>query len=419
MRTTTLKSYLYQQYADDDDLQGFVAAYNAATQTVIDWFNQIGLPYYPGLNGPLLDWVVAGLYGLQRTPLASPLTPAQGMLNTVPLNTLVLNGFVPSSQTFYNLTDDVFQRILTWDFYKGDGKRFSTRWLKRRIMRFIVGVNGVDPQPSQPGFVIGAESTLAVGVLIAGGVVTVSINQTLLTLLAQITPGILTLFKLAFEGGNLDLPVAYTYVVNIITGFNAIARPSIESSSGPALTQTTGVASVIALGGTGIYTYAWTWRNGASLVGAAAAAFSGGGALTTADRLAGAAAVGVSATGALNTPGPVSGAATVTVNAAGTLLTAIPLAGAAAAGVSASLASAAGLTIDFPTSANTSFTARDLTWGQTLTGVALCTVTDTVSGLTTTATVLVTITATSPQQILTEGGLAVLTETGSSIVVEP
>ena len=42
------------------------------------------------------------------------------------------------------VTDDVFKRILTWHFYKGDGKNFSVRWLKRRIWRFLQGANGTD-----------------------------------------------------------------------------------------------------------------------------------------------------------------------------------------------------------------------------------------------------------------------------------
>jgi len=33
---------------------------------------------------------------------------------------------------------------MTWNLYKGDGKLFSTTWLKRRVMRFLLGVNGVD-----------------------------------------------------------------------------------------------------------------------------------------------------------------------------------------------------------------------------------------------------------------------------------
>lgn len=264
MRATTLNSYLYKQYEDDDDLQALVAAYNGATQTFVDWFNQVSLPYYPGLTGPLLNWVAEGLYGLKRNSLASPFSPALGPYNTVAYNTTVYNGYTPSSQTFYTLSDDVFKRILTWDFFKGDGKRFSIRWLKRRIMRFILGANGIDPQPGQPGFVIGTENTQAIGVVISTStnVCTVSINQTLLSALVQIAPGVLTLFKLAFEGGALDLPVQYTYVCNIVSALTVVMAPSTQTSTDSALNQTTGIATALVTGGTAFYTYAWTWASG-------------------------------------------------------------------------------------------------------------------------------------------------------------
>lgn len=347
MRATTLNSYLYKQYEDDDDLQALVMAYNQATQFFVDWANNIGLAYYPGLSSDLLNWVIAGLYGLNKTQLASPLTPSLGTLNSlVPLNSLQpLNSFVPATQTFYNLTDDVFQRILTWNFFKGDGRRFGVRWLKRRVMRFLLGVNGIDPQPSLPGFTIGAETTSAIGVVIGSSVCTVSIDQSLLSLQApSVTPGILNLFKLAFVGGNLELPVRYTYAVNIIVDFVALARPNVLSSSSAASSQTVGPTVVSVLGGTGIYTYAWTWQSGGS-----------------------------------------------------------------------------GITINTPSSPNTSFTATGMAYGETRTGIALCTVTDTVSSLTALATCEVIIACVLPSQFLIEGGSApILIEgTTTSLIVEP
>jgi hypothetical protein len=344
VRSKTLNSYVYQQYADDDDIQAFVAAYNAATQTYVDWFNQVGLPYYPGLSGPLLDWVANGLYGLPRNSLASPFSPALGPLNTVALNTTVLNGYTPSSQTFYSLSDDVFKRILTWDFFKGDGKRFTIRWLKRRIMRFILGANGIDPQPDQPGFVIGTETTQPIGAVISTStnICTVSINQTLLSALVQVDPGVLTLLKLAFEGGALDLPVQYTYVCNIVSALTVVMAPSTQTATDSAFAQTTGISTALATGGTAFYTYAWTWASGG-----------------------------------------------------------------------------AGITINSPTTAGTSFSASGMSWGQSFTGVAQCTVTDTVSSLTAVATCLVTINCIPPPSILAESFNWLLTESGIPIVLEP
>lgn len=211
----TINAYVYRQYADDDDVQALNTAYNQATQTYLTWFNTVDLPFYPGLTGELLDWVAEGLYGLKRTSLAYPVTAlAVGPLNSAPLNTIPLNYF-DSIQTIYTLSDDVFKRILTWNFFKGDGKRFCMRWLKRRIMRFLVGTNGIDPRPWVPGFVVGAENTTPIGVVVSSGTLTVTISQSQLSSLVQIQPNVLPLFEAAFLGGILELPAQYTYAVDL------------------------------------------------------------------------------------------------------------------------------------------------------------------------------------------------------------
>jgi hypothetical protein len=216
MLDTTIPSYLYQQYADDADCQAFVDQYNAATQNYVDWFYNTGvsLAYYPALTGDLLDWCAWGLYGMQRTSLETVPPSALGPLNTQPLNMVPLNSYTPFTGTYYSLTDDQFQRIITWNFFKGDGKRFCMRWLKRRIMRFLVGTNGLDPEPWNAGFVVGAENTSAISIAVTGSGVktlTVTINQAQLSSVVAVAPGILTIFQLAFLNGVLDLPVQYQY----------------------------------------------------------------------------------------------------------------------------------------------------------------------------------------------------------------
>jgi hypothetical protein len=144
--TQILPSYVYQQYSDDDDVMAFVAAYNALAQQYMDWFVQTPLAVYtgPAIISTLLDWVAQGLYGIMRPTLSSGRTKNQGPFNTYHFNdrldfnqrTLV------GPQNYTVTTDDVFKRIITWHFYKGDGKVFNIRWLKRRIMRFLTGVNG-------------------------------------------------------------------------------------------------------------------------------------------------------------------------------------------------------------------------------------------------------------------------------------
>lgn len=259
MLSTVINAYLYEQYADDDDLQAFVTAYNQMAQVYVSWFATVGLPIYTGLSGSLLDWVANGLYGTQRTSIASPPTAALGLLNTELLNTDVVNGYTLSTQTFYALSDDAFQRILTWNLYKGDRKRFGMRWLKRRIMRFLLGHNGTDPQPNQSSFQIGAENTQAISVVVQNHVLTVTIYEVLLSRYAQITPYILQIFQAAFlSRGVLDLPVQYTYQCNIVAPLTVIIIPQIVTATGTSTGLTTGQAHAQVFAGSGVYTYAWS-----------------------------------------------------------------------------------------------------------------------------------------------------------------
>lgn len=217
MIAATIKAYLFRQYADDENLQAFIDAYNLATQSLfIDWFNSINLPIYTGLSGPLLAWVGFGLYGMPQAALESQPTPAIGAYNTTPYNTLAYNEDTQQTQTVYGITDDVYKRILTWNLYKGDGKRFCVRWLKRRIMRFILGTDGVDPQPYY-GFALGCENTTPVSITVVNEVLTVKLFAATFTALGvQLVPNILQIFSAAFlSGGVLDLPARYTYVVAI------------------------------------------------------------------------------------------------------------------------------------------------------------------------------------------------------------
>ncbi|MHB8817312.1 MAG: hypothetical protein ACYDAE_29170, partial [Steroidobacteraceae bacterium] len=299
MLTTTIPAYPYQQYADDDDIQAFFAAYNSATQTYVDWFASVGLPFYPGLSGALLDWVAEGLYGIERTSLAQTQTSAVGLLNTEVLNSEPLNFFSAPTTSYYNITDDIFKRILTWNFYKGDGKRFCMKWLKRRVMRFLVGTNGLDPNPLDPSFVVGPENTQAISVTVVNDVLTVTINGAYISSLVQLQPNILGIFEAAFLGGVLDLPAQYTYAVNVVTSLTVTASPTSASATGIATALTTGTVSISALGGNGAYTVAWTWQSGG-----------------------------------------------------------------------------AGITINSPAQFDTAFSASGIARGATLTGVALCTVTD-------------------------------------------
>jgi hypothetical protein len=137
--------------AGDDDIAAFVNAYNQITQTYINWFNQINLPYYPGplIADGLLDWVAQGVYGILRPLLPTGKNQFTGDYDTWAYATQPYGvARRVGSPNFYVTNDDIFKRIITWHFYKGDGKIFNIRWLKRRIMRFLNGANGTNGDAS-------------------------------------------------------------------------------------------------------------------------------------------------------------------------------------------------------------------------------------------------------------------------------
>lgn len=203
--TKTINSYLYQEYQDDDDVQDFVDSYNKITQQYVDTFNNLNLPIYtnPNISGSFLDWLAQGLYGLSRPALSS------GKKKTIgPLNTYVMNKLAPNQRKTLTkndivvTTDDIFKRILTWHFFKGDGKQFDIRWLKRRIIRFLNGVDGTN---------IDVSDTSTVSVVFTGR------SSVLITISPVGSAAIAVIFQEAVSSGALELPFQYTYTVNVIT----------------------------------------------------------------------------------------------------------------------------------------------------------------------------------------------------------
>jgi hypothetical protein len=234
---TTLKkvlpSYLYQEYNDDDNLQGFVAAQNEITQGDVDWFVNIGLPVYtnPLIVGPLLDLVALGIYGMTRPALPSGYNRNIGPYNTFLFNQLDFNQeLIIGNQNYYATSDDIFKRILTWHLYKGDGKVFDVQWLKRRIMRFLFGVNGTDPPvdntyPISVTFGVGGQVNISIGLgkrTVVGGAIynMMDFNGAYFNELdTTFDPGpaipSALILKSAIASGALELPFQFTYVVNV------------------------------------------------------------------------------------------------------------------------------------------------------------------------------------------------------------
>lgn len=179
MLTQIIPSYLYVQYQDEptpdpvsnrdlavagvavagyaiagaglidtrvSNLQAFINAYNSLAQGYLTDINALNLPIYTLQSGAMLDWVALGIYGVNRPSLSygSTYTPL-GVYNTVEYNVTAYSEDIKGGEvTNYIVTDDYFKRILTWNFYKGDGFQFNVTWLKRRVKRFLLGEDGID-----------------------------------------------------------------------------------------------------------------------------------------------------------------------------------------------------------------------------------------------------------------------------------
>jgi len=146
--TKTIPAYPYVQYQDDDNVTAFFDAFNIYAQAYVDWFNALDLPIYTKapVQGTLLDWVAQGLYGIARPGLPTSVGSIErGAVNTFTPNEIPVNGMIAGTPDSYiSVSDDFFRRILTWRLYKGDGPFTSIPWLKRRINRFLNGMNGTD-----------------------------------------------------------------------------------------------------------------------------------------------------------------------------------------------------------------------------------------------------------------------------------
>jgi len=449
---TGIGAYPFRQYADDPNIVVWFDTFNSAAQQYLAWFSgQTGegvlLGAYQGLTGAVLQWIAAGLYGVSYyNALASPTQEAIGPLNTETLNSEPLNFFAAPSTTSYQVTDDVFKRILTWNLYKGDGKRFCVRWLKRRVMRFLVGTDGIDPQPWNEGFEIGPENTNAISVEFSGQTCTVSINQLAISAQTQLAPNILPIFQAAFLApGVLEKPIEWTWACTITVSLTAIASPSSLSVVGAAASESTDNATVAVLGGSGSYSYAWSWASGGTGITinsatANATSFTAS-ALTSGETLTGVAKCVVTDTVTTNTaqasvavsiqrvsaptatPSPTSIAASGSTDTVTSSPVTVTAAGGGAPYTYAWSWQSGGVNISIgsTTTATTTFTGTNLAPNQTETGTALCTVTDSY-GQVTTCTVSVQIsratavTANTAPTSLSVTGASSTESTGSTTV---
>ena len=163
----TIPAYLYWQYRDDDNLQAFVDSYNAMTQDYVEWFISLNLPIYTQspIVGAFLDWVGQGVYGYPRPVLGEGYQRIVGPYNTYSFNgygTVDENGIlikvtpvafnqrrILSNAHAVRVNDDLYRRSISWHFFKGYGHQFNVRYLKRRVMQWLTGVDGIDPKVDQ------------------------------------------------------------------------------------------------------------------------------------------------------------------------------------------------------------------------------------------------------------------------------
>lgn len=231
-KTKTIPSYLYQEYNDDDDLSSFVEAYNSQTQAYIDGFNSLNLPVYtePQISDLLLDWVARGLYGYDRPVISSGKETLIGPVNSFTPNQIPVNySRIVLNSAPVAANDDIYKRSITWHFLKGDGKVFNVRWLKRRIMRWLLGENGVNFNPDSTyqvsvSFGVGNEVSITLVRFLsihasgafANGMAPNQFPPNLTNLnVIPISPlPNSALWKEAVQSGLLELPFQFDYVIN-------------------------------------------------------------------------------------------------------------------------------------------------------------------------------------------------------------
>jgi hypothetical protein len=201
-----LPAYVFQQYSDDDNIQALDSSFNGIAQQYHNWLVNANLPVYTKLSGSLLDWMAAGLYGITRPSLPYGSVTAIGPFATTPYNTLPYAGY----QTLgvisqFTTTDDIFKRIITWYFFKGDGQVYSTIWLKRRVMRFLIGTSGTAPN---------IDNTYPISIFHdGGGAFTITIT---LTPTAGIVLSNAQIFQAAVQSRAVCLPFQYSFTVDIV-----------------------------------------------------------------------------------------------------------------------------------------------------------------------------------------------------------
>ncbi|EPB4501580.1 hypothetical protein [Yersinia enterocolitica] len=163
--------------------------------------------------------------------LSSDKRRISGPFNAMLFNQLPFNGRVVKNESEQVVaSDDVFKRVMTWNYYKGDGFNFTIPWLKRRIMRFLTGVDGVDVLNDQRWSISVLFSSSGASISIVKGYRkltssslynastfnTRSFNQKTSVLIKSNEYEFASLFKQAFDSGLLHMPFYQPVSVTIV-----------------------------------------------------------------------------------------------------------------------------------------------------------------------------------------------------------
>lgn len=209
MLTEPMKAYQYTDFQDDDNIRAFFDAYNILMQQMYDWFLNVNLPIFIGgyNGGDQLHWLVHGIYGQLPPSMVNSKTLIAGPYNTIMYDQIPYNGWKKTNENTQIVTsDDIFKRILTWNFYKGDGFNFSASWLKRRVRRFLEGDNGTD--------IVNDQQWGVSVVFNGGGEITITLSAASQTA-GYINLTFADLFKSAFDNQLLHMPFWAKVTVNL------------------------------------------------------------------------------------------------------------------------------------------------------------------------------------------------------------
>jgi hypothetical protein len=227
--TSTIKSYVYTQYADDPDISAFFASYNALSQGNLDDINGYQLPIYLNQSGALLDWAASSIYGIFRPSLSSGSPRPIGPYDTFAFNTEDFDGFrLINSSTNFIADDLTYQRIIQWTTFKGDGYHFTIRWLKNRVERFLRGAIFPD-QTYEVSVAFTTDTDILISVSETNQVLTggpfynaqnfnglgAAFNQVKTQGSTHAPTALASALKAAVNSGILTLPFQYTFTVQI------------------------------------------------------------------------------------------------------------------------------------------------------------------------------------------------------------